>query len=77
MLKGKNFGSAIGEAIQRKLDAGSAKSKAEIARHFGMQPPLLSHKPPPGGFSSPPRAGFFAAVARARVGARKILGDAY
>lgn len=42
MLKGKDFGSAIGEAVQRKLDAGFAKSKAEIARHFGMQPPSLS-----------------------------------
>ena len=42
MLKGKEFGAAIGEAIQRKLDAGSALSKAEIARHFGMKPPSLS-----------------------------------
>ena len=42
MLKSKDFGAAISEAIQRKLDSGSAKSKAEIARHFGMQPPSLS-----------------------------------
>lgn len=42
MLKGKEFGSAIGEAIKLKLAAGSASSKAEIARHFGMKPPSLS-----------------------------------
>lgn len=42
MLKGKEFGKAIGQAIQRKLDNGQVKSKAEIARHFSMKPPSLS-----------------------------------
>lgn len=42
MLKGTEFGKAIGEAIQRKLDRGSASSKAAIARHFNMQPPSLT-----------------------------------
>lgn len=42
MLKGTEFGRAIGEAIQRKLDAGAVSSKAEIARHFGVKPPSLS-----------------------------------
>lgn len=42
MLKGKDFGAAIGRAIKLKLDAGAAKSKAEIARHFGMKPPSLA-----------------------------------
>lgn len=42
MLKGSEFGRAIGEAIQRKLDSGSVASKAAIARHFGMKPPSLS-----------------------------------
>lgn len=42
MLKGKDFGEAIGKAIDLKLRKGSAASKAEIARHFGMKPPSLS-----------------------------------
>ena len=42
MLNGKEFGRAIGVAINRKLDAGLVASKAEIARHFKMQPPSLS-----------------------------------
>lgn len=42
MLKGKDFGAAIGEAIKLKLERGSVASKAEIARHFGMKPPSLS-----------------------------------
>lgn len=42
MLKSKEFGAAIAEAIQRKIDTGAVKSKAEIARHFGMRPPSLS-----------------------------------
>lgn len=41
MLKGTEFGAAIGKAIQLKLDAGFAKSKAEIARHFNVKPPSL------------------------------------
>lgn len=42
MLKGKDFGAAISEAIQRMLDAGKVRSKAEIARHFDIKPPSLS-----------------------------------
>lgn len=42
MLKGKDFGKAIGEAIDLKLKNGSVATKAEIARHFGMKPPSLS-----------------------------------
>lgn len=42
MLKGKEFGAAIGEAVKLKIEQGKATSKAEIARHFGMKPPSLS-----------------------------------
>lgn len=42
MLKGKEFGEAIGSAIKMKLERELAASKAEIARHFGMKPPSLS-----------------------------------
>jgi hypothetical protein len=42
MLKGKEFGQAIGQAITLKLDSGGAASKADIARHFGMKPPSLA-----------------------------------
>lgn len=42
MLKGKEFGAAIGVAIDRMLKNGHAKTKASIARHFGMKPPSLS-----------------------------------
>lgn len=42
MIKGKDFGKAIGEAIDLKLKNGSVASKAEIARHFSMKPPSLS-----------------------------------
>lgn len=42
MLKGKEFGKAIGRAIQLKLDSGAVPSKAAIARHFEVQPPSLS-----------------------------------
>jgi len=42
MLKGKEFGQAIGKAIDLKLKSGSADSKAAIARHFKMQPPSLA-----------------------------------
>lgn len=41
MLKGKEFGTAIGKAIQLKLDSGAVKSKADIARHFDIKPPSL------------------------------------
>lgn len=41
MLKGKELGSAIGEAIDLKIKSGKAKSKAEIARHFRVQPPSV------------------------------------
>ncbi|GJM05031.1 MAG: Cro/Cl family transcriptional regulator [marine bacterium B5-7] len=41
MLKGKELGKAIKEAINLKLAAGTVKSKAEIARHFGIRPPSL------------------------------------
>lgn len=42
MLNGKNFGQAIDTAIRLKLANGSAKSKADIARHFGIKPPSLA-----------------------------------
>lgn len=42
MLKGKQFGEAIGLAIGMKLERNLAASKAEIARHFNMKPPSLS-----------------------------------
>lgn len=41
MLKGKELGKAIEVAIQRKIDSGAAQSKAEIARHFGIQAPSI------------------------------------
>lgn len=41
MLKGKEFGAAIDAAIQKKLDTGQVRSRAEIARHFGIKPPSL------------------------------------
>lgn len=43
MLKGKEFGAAIGEAIKKKLAKdGGPQSKAEIARHFKMKPPAMA-----------------------------------
>jgi hypothetical protein len=42
MLKGKEFGAAISRAIQLKIASGAAKTKAEIARHFKIQPPSLT-----------------------------------
>ena len=42
MLKGKELGKAIELAIKAKLDAGYARSKAEIAREFDMKPPSLT-----------------------------------
>lgn len=41
MLKGKELGKAIDFAINAKIAAGYARSKAEIAREFGMKPPPL------------------------------------
>lgn len=41
MLKGKEFGKAIGDAIDLKLKGGHVKTKAAIARHFNMKPPSL------------------------------------
>lgn len=41
MLKGKDFGNAIKAAIALKIESGGARSKAEIARHFGVRPPSL------------------------------------
>lgn len=41
MLKGKELGKAIDFAINAKIAAGYARSKAEIAREFGMKPPSL------------------------------------
>ena len=41
MLNGKDLGAAIGEAIRLKIESGAVRSKAEIARHFGVRPPSL------------------------------------
>lgn len=41
MLTGKELGAAIKAAIDKKLALGLAKSKAEIARHFGVKPPSI------------------------------------
>lgn len=41
MLTGKELGAAIKVAIDKKLALGLAKSKAEIARHFGVKPPSI------------------------------------
>lgn len=41
MLSGKVLGRAIEQAINKKLSTGSAKSKAEIARHFKIKPPSI------------------------------------
>lgn len=41
MLTGKKLGLAIREAIELKLAAGGAKTKKEIADHFGVKPPSL------------------------------------
>lgn len=37
MLKGKELGDAIAEAIRLKLASGAALSKTEIAKHFGVR----------------------------------------
>lgn len=41
MLKKKEFGEAIGRAIDLKIERGIIPSKAEIARHFSVKPPSL------------------------------------
>jgi SOS-response transcriptional repressor LexA len=41
MLKSKELGRAIDAAIKLKLACGAAKSKTEIARHFGIKPPSI------------------------------------
>ena len=41
MLTGKVLGDAIKRAIDLKIDSGAARSKAEIARHFGVKPPSI------------------------------------
>ncbi|WP_105454385.1 DNA-binding transcriptional repressor RacR [Escherichia coli] len=41
MLSGKDLGRAIEQAINKKIAFGSVKSKAEIARHFNVQPPSI------------------------------------
>lgn len=41
MLTGKKLGEAIASAIQKKIDSGAVKSKAEVARHFGIKPPSI------------------------------------
>ena len=41
MLTGKKLGKAIARAIQKKIDSGAVKSKAEVARHFGIKPPSI------------------------------------
>ncbi|AKE59360.1 repressor [Citrobacter amalonaticus Y19] len=41
MLSGKDLGRAIEQAIDKKIAMGSAKSKAEVARHFKIKPPSI------------------------------------
>lgn len=41
MLSGKDLGRAIEQAINKKIASGSVKSKAEVARHFKIQPPSI------------------------------------
>lgn len=41
MLKGKELGKAIAQAIEKKLSQGLAPSKVAIARHFGVKPPSI------------------------------------
>jgi hypothetical protein len=41
MLKGKQLGDAIKRAIELKIASGAVRSKSEIARHFGIQPPSI------------------------------------
>ncbi|EET6341336.1 helix-turn-helix domain-containing protein [Escherichia coli] len=41
MLSGKDLGRAIEQAINKKIASGTVKSKAEVARHFKVQPPSI------------------------------------
>jgi len=41
MLSGIELGRAIEQAINKKISLGSAKSKAEIARHFKIKAPSI------------------------------------
>lgn len=41
MLKGKDLGDAIGKAIDLKISSKAVKTKAEVAKHFGVKPPSL------------------------------------
>ncbi|EAX3299502.1 hypothetical protein JYN54_09705 [Salmonella enterica subsp. enterica serovar Muenchen] len=41
MLSGKELGLAIEQAINKKLALGTARTKAEIARHFEIKPPSI------------------------------------
>lgn len=41
MLSGKDLGRAIEQAINKKIASETVKSKAEIARHFKVQPPSI------------------------------------
>lgn len=41
MLNGEEFGAAVAAAIQMKIDSGAVRSKAEIARHFGVRAPSV------------------------------------
>lgn len=41
MLKGKELGAAIEEAIRLKIESGACSSKADIARHFDIKPPSI------------------------------------
>ncbi|WP_292992545.1 hypothetical protein [Nitrosomonas sp.] len=41
MLKGKELGYAIAEAIKLKIASGAVSSKKEIADYFGIQPPSI------------------------------------
>lgn len=41
MLKGKELGAAIGEAIRLKVASGSIVSKADVAKHFGIKTPSI------------------------------------
>lgn len=41
MLTGKELGAAIDAAIQKKIDTGKIRTKAEVAREFDIKPPSL------------------------------------
>ncbi|EDQ2392365.1 hypothetical protein S518_002680 [Salmonella enterica subsp. enterica] len=41
MLSGKELGLAIEQAINKKIQSGAIKSKAQVARHFGIKPPSI------------------------------------